>query len=566
MLYWDPNPYKYQRSNFTAHRRVMEASANKHDILYFNVLAPPAAWIRKHRWDAAILHTSFWSPRFLDTPGFEEWRRKLGWVRDLDCLKIAMPQDEYDFSELLDEWLDELKVAVIFSVFDEPLYRLIYTGMSGRAVFRKCMTGYIDEPAMARARQFITPYASRAMDVVYRARNLPFQFGSQGQLKSKIAGAASSGAAKLGLKCDISTKMQDTIYGEKWLKFLADGKCTIGCESGVSVLNRRGEIKRQVGRILRSSPYIEFEALARQMPPGWDDYKFFALGPRHLEAAATMTLQILVEGRYDGALEPGRHYIPIKRDFSDMDEALEKIADVDFAEKMIRTAHEEVYLSGKHSYSVLAAQIEDAINEFGVKNATSGILPALPWGISKAIAAAQEIDGIFTYHGIAALRRITQNMTRSIAGRCMFGRNWRAGIEAHKLAARKVIVFRSARPQVIRPLLPLVVKTLDSDVLFACHESRISENLKPGKRITPLALKENGFLFWDSLGNGTQEALRNFGADIVIIPTMSYSLGEIVETYQNIWEIARAIAPGRIIFVTRNGEIIPADWDSAPAA
>ena len=43
----------------------------------------------------------------------------------------------------------------------------------------------------------------------------------------------------------------------------------------------------------------------------------------------TKTAQILVEGRYSGVLEPERHYLPVRRDFSNLDEVLERARDRD---------------------------------------------------------------------------------------------------------------------------------------------------------------------------------------------------------------------------------------------
>ena len=48
---------------------------------------------------------------------------------------------------------------------------------------------------------------------------------------------------------------------------------------------------------------------------------------RNVEAAATRTVQLLFEGAYDGYFQPDQHYIPLKKDLSNVDEALEKFRD-----------------------------------------------------------------------------------------------------------------------------------------------------------------------------------------------------------------------------------------------
>ena len=85
--------------------------------------------------------------------------------------------------------------------------------------------------------------------------------------------------------------------------------------------------------------------------------KLFAISPRHFECAMTKTCQVLVEGDYQGVLEPGRHYIELKRDYSNLDEVIEKIQDRELCEQIAERAYEEVVASGKYTYRLLAEQV-----------------------------------------------------------------------------------------------------------------------------------------------------------------------------------------------------------------
>ena len=135
----------------------------------------------------------------------------------------------------------------------------------------------------------------------------------------------------------------------------------IGCESGSSVLDRRGEIKAKIQAIERRHPTITFEELHSELPVGWDDHQFFALSPRHFEAIMTKTCQVLVEGRYDGVLEPGKHYIALKRDFSNLEEVLDNVQDKAAVQVIAERAYEDIYLSGKYSYRTFASDLERAL-------------------------------------------------------------------------------------------------------------------------------------------------------------------------------------------------------------
>ena len=81
-------------------------------------------------------------------------------------------------------------------------------------------------------------------------------------------------------------------------------------KTGSSALDRTGELRREISALLEDDPELSFAEVALRLPADWDDHRFFAIGPRHLEAALTGTAQILVEGEYDGVLEPDRHYLP----------------------------------------------------------------------------------------------------------------------------------------------------------------------------------------------------------------------------------------------------------------
>ncbi len=163
----------------------------------------------------------------------------------MDCVKIALPEDEYDHAEILDEWLFEWGISSVFTNFDESKGEILYPLMHDRAVFHECFTGYIDDSDAA-------PYQGETIrghdryDIIYRATHLPYWFGRHGQLKQQIGDVAKGGALAHGLGCDISTRRADTIVGDDWLKFLASGRVVIGCESGSSVFDRRGEIKAKI--------------------------------------------------------------------------------------------------------------------------------------------------------------------------------------------------------------------------------------------------------------------------------------------------------------------------------
>jgi hypothetical protein len=355
VLYHQP-PGEPMRPAIDSHLRVLANSDAGHQILYLNVSEGIPFIVRHLAFDVVILHTTLLCARWAWF--FERVAGQLAWLRHATAVKIALPQDEYDHAEALDEWLESLGVSVVFSNFDESVRADLYPRMHKRAVFFQCLTGYIDEGQVAAQAGKQIAMQDRPLDIVYRAAHLPYWFGSQGQLKHRIADIVAGRALSMGYRCDISTDHAKTITSHHWFDFLGSSKTVIGCESGSSVLDPRGLIQKRIREMLTQVPSLTFDEVSSTLPAGWDSHRFFAIGPRHLEAIITRTCQVLVEGDYDGILVPYRHYLPLKRDFSNLDAILAMIKDDSLLEATANRAYEDILVRGKYSYAAFAKQIE----------------------------------------------------------------------------------------------------------------------------------------------------------------------------------------------------------------
>ena len=61
---------------------------------------------------------------------------------------------------------------------------------------------------------------------------------------------------------------------------------------------------------------------------------------RVIEAAGTKTTLILLEDDYSGYLKPNIHYIPVRKDFSDIESAFQKLNDEAFCDEITNNAYE----------------------------------------------------------------------------------------------------------------------------------------------------------------------------------------------------------------------------------
>ena len=366
--------------------RVLEASATRHEVVYWNAGYSVPRAIRRLDLDAVILDNTLLVARW--APEFAIRRPTFDWLADVGALKIAFPQDEYNHAHVLDNWLADLGVDVVFSVFGPEHRELLYPRLGATARFEKCLTGYVDELEVSRLAAVVLPHHRRGLDLAYRAQALTPRFGRLGQLKHTVADAVAPAAREAGLRVDVSTDPRDAVLGDRWFPFIASARAVLGSESGASAIDRRGELVAAERALLAEQPDLTFADFDAAMPAGWDGELPGSVGPRHLEAAAARTCQVLVEGHYDGVLEPEVHYLPVRADGSNAAEVVERLEDHELVEATASRAYADLVLSGRYGYAGLAAQLERVLEEERPETAARSAGSLRP---AQAVAAAYNV-------------------------------------------------------------------------------------------------------------------------------------------------------------------------------
>src|SRR6185312_1013880 len=129
------------------------------------------------------------------------------------------------------------------------------------------------------------------------------------------------------------------LYGDAWISFLADARYTLGAPSGASLLDRDGKITRCVEEYRAAHPGASFEEVEAHCFAGMDgNLRLSAIGPRHIEACATRTCQILVQGDYNGLLQPDVHYLSVLPDLSNLSVVFARLGDEVLRKKIVERA------------------------------------------------------------------------------------------------------------------------------------------------------------------------------------------------------------------------------------
>ena len=334
------------------------------EFYYCDVILHVPYFLRLVKWDAVILHYCIISERF-DQEFWKHLSQRLLNVGKLTGYKVAIPQDEYAHTSELWKLFRCIGVETVFTCAQpidyDKLYPLKETGLKHRI---STLTGFVDEDSMTTISRLSKEVKERDIDIGYRARDLPFWLGKHGRIKKELADAALKAPNNQGLNLDISTRNSDVFYGDDWLRFLLRCRTTLGCLGGASLYDPHGQIRKKVDDYLNKHPHASFDEVEKACFPGQDySLNLFALSPRHFECAMAKSCQILLEGDYQGVLEPNVHYIELKKDFSNYPEVFEKASDKDFCKKIAENAYRDIVESGKYTYRAFATQVIDHIRQ-----------------------------------------------------------------------------------------------------------------------------------------------------------------------------------------------------------
>jgi hypothetical protein len=344
------------------HALCFRRYAPMHNYLHHDVNAPVTTALREIQFHAVILDTTvlcirYYRPRELFLSEKERYR----FLGESDAVRVAFPQDDYDHSDLLDQWLDEYRTDLVYSVV-WPHRALLYPRMMRRGEVLEALTGYVNDDDVGRGPSFAKAFDERRIDIGYRAKLLPAQFGRFGQLKGHIAKVITRAAAGQNLTLDVSTRPDQVFLGDEWLRFLGDCRWCVGAEGGSSLWDPDGRITDSVAAFVAQKPDATFEETEAACFPGLDGrYVFSAVSPRLFEAALARCAQILVTAPYLGVLRTGEHYLPLDESSDVLDDVVREVRNPETAERMVRAAYDALIASSRFRYSQHVARVIDRV-------------------------------------------------------------------------------------------------------------------------------------------------------------------------------------------------------------
>ena len=262
---------------------------------------------------------------------------------------VAIVQDDFWGSKLIDDWCVDWDVDRILSPIDNNL-EVLYPRSIKRKEFITCLTGYVSELDTIET----TRLSERPIDLGQRVRDMSPHLGRLAQAKSVQAQVMADAARRAGFTVDVSTRVEDSFIGKSWLEFLKSCKFTVGMKGGASLHDPIGLLHTKVNSHLARHPNAKFDEIERKFFLGKDmKYKFSAISPRLFESATAGTCQILQRDDYLGVLQPWRDYLPLEVDFSNTDEIVSSMRDLEKCQEIANNATRSLVESGLFKYSKL---------------------------------------------------------------------------------------------------------------------------------------------------------------------------------------------------------------------
>jgi hypothetical protein len=180
---------------------------------------------------------------------------------------------------------------------------------------------------------------TRPIDLGYRADDVPLYLGHNE--RRRLAEFFIEHADRFGLRVDISLDPAQRLREREWAAFLSRCRGQLGSEAGGDYFSLDDRVRTAVLGYQREHRSVTTDEVpARFFEDVEGTVPLRIISGRHVEAAGTKTVQILFEGGYDGYFSPDVHYIPLRKDFRNADEAMAKFSDRGYCDRIAGNAYE----------------------------------------------------------------------------------------------------------------------------------------------------------------------------------------------------------------------------------
>lgn len=264
--------------------------------------------------------------------------------------KFLFMQDEYQDVNKAQQAILDLGIDVFFTLLRQKYWEAGYPKLKcSKTQLVTVLTGYVPEEFKHKKQK---PISERAVDVFYRGREYEYWLGSLTHEKEEIVEGFKQREKEYKLMLDVSLREEDRLYGDKWFEALSNARAVLATESGASVWDFDGAVKKAVIQYTARNKQASFSEVYDNVLKSVDGrIMYSAISPRIYEAIAVGTPLIMFSGYYDGIVKPGIHYMELQKDFSNFKNVIDQLRDLDYLRSMTQQALQDVVLSEQYTFA-----------------------------------------------------------------------------------------------------------------------------------------------------------------------------------------------------------------------
>jgi hypothetical protein len=331
---------------------------SKYSWSYLNIAGFDESTVDLSCFDAVVVHYS------VRLPYGEITSNGVKKLQSFNGLKVLFIQDEYDGTNIAKSIIKSVGFHLVFSVVPPRSLRYVYPEEEFPGVtFVNNYTGYAPDELTAQV-GVVEPPSRRNLLVAYRARKLPIRYGRLGLEKVEIGKVVKQFCKRRHLPCDIAWSEESRIYGSRWYRFVASARGMLGTESGSNVFDWDGTLDNEIHQFRKKNPHASEQQIYDQLIAHREiDGLMNQISPRVFEMAAARTVMVLFEGSYSDILIPYEHYIPLKKDFSNLEHVIEFLQKKVELDAVAERAFRDLIESGKYGYKQFVAMVDSEIEK-----------------------------------------------------------------------------------------------------------------------------------------------------------------------------------------------------------
>jgi len=316
--------------------------------------------------DVIIIHYSIFTLSHYFLP--VEWACQITRFRGP---KIQIIQDEYRNIDSMKAQMFTLGIDSVLSSLSLINIQKVYGGpFMERTNVYSSLPGYVSERLLQLPK---TPLQNRQYDVVYRGRK-NVSLGLLSKEKEDIGTQMSLLADEWGLDVNIGSEESERLYGESWDEFLTSGRAMLGVEGGSSIFDFDGSIQKDVEEHIKHNPEAGFDSIWEAILRHHEgNLVHKTITPKIFEAILLKTALVLYSGEYRGILKPGKHYIELKRDGSNIKDVVAKLRDQAFLTNLVDTVYTEITQRQDLTFQYYINRIDEVVKDILKSNASDGI-------------------------------------------------------------------------------------------------------------------------------------------------------------------------------------------------